>query len=139
MRLARHDVPFFVYNFQSQSILTRCSSVVARCVVQSSAEVKDVDENTLKVLVSYSYASSPPQVRTLLWDDIKWEVVPRKRDRSPLTDEEKQEKKEHKAALKTYQTSSARAAVGLHWLRPRRLHLRDAKRMGGGAHCHCFA
>ncbi|KAL9624870.1 MAG: hypothetical protein Q9160_000917 [Pyrenula sp. 1 TL-2023] len=66
----------------------------------SSAEVKDIDENTFIVVVGDSFETSSPRTRKLIYD-VYWTVIRAKKDK-PLTSEEEKEKKAHNEAMEAY-------------------------------------
>ncbi|USP72755.1 hypothetical protein yc1106_00029 [Curvularia clavata] len=105
--ISRLDAFFFVYKIQSESIIQKCYSVVACCVVESSVDAKDLNENTVKVVIGQAYGGSPASTQQLIWKQMYWDVF-RKKDKTPLTDDEVQEKKADATALKAYWDKMAR-------------------------------
>jgi hypothetical protein len=53
--ISRLDYYFFVYTFTSSELVRKQASLVACCVVESSAVVDDLDANTLRVLISRAF------------------------------------------------------------------------------------
>lgn len=55
----------------------------------------------MKVVIGQCFAASPQSTRQLIWKQMYWDVI-RKKEKTPLTAEEQQEKKDDNAALKAY-------------------------------------
>ena len=53
--ISRLDYFLFVYNFTSTDLVTKNVSLVACAVVESSAVIKDIDQNTLRVIISRAF------------------------------------------------------------------------------------
>lgn len=68
--ISRLDTLFFVYSFQSEGIMKLSQSVVAACVVKSSADTSAVDENTLRVLINQAFESSALELQVSIFEQI---------------------------------------------------------------------
>ncbi|CCO28715.1 hypothetical protein RSOLAG1IB_06141 [Rhizoctonia solani AG-1 IB] len=68
--ISRLDALFFVYNFSSEGLMKTAKSVVATCVVKSSADVREVDDNTLRVLVNQCFETSPLDLRKAIYGEL---------------------------------------------------------------------
>ncbi|CAE6463196.1 unnamed protein product [Rhizoctonia solani] len=68
--ISRLDALFFVYNFSSEGLMKTAKSVVAACVVKSSADVREVDDNTLRVLVNQCFETSPLDLRKAIYGEL---------------------------------------------------------------------
>jgi len=53
--ISRLDYYFFVYTFCSSELVKKKTSLIAVCVVESSAEIKDIDDNTLRVIIARAF------------------------------------------------------------------------------------
>lgn len=62
---------FFVYNFESEGLMKTANSVVASCVVKSSADTKAIDDNTLRVLVNECFETSSMDLRKAIYGEIR--------------------------------------------------------------------
>lgn len=69
--ISRLDTLFFVYNFSSEGLQKTAKSVVACCVVKSSADVKEVDDNTLRVLVNQCFETSDLSLRKAIYGELR--------------------------------------------------------------------
>jgi hypothetical protein len=69
--ISRLDTLFFVYNFSSEGLAKTAKSVVACCVVKSSADVKEVDDNTLRVLVNQCFETSDLSLRKAIYGELR--------------------------------------------------------------------
>lgn len=49
------DYYVFTYTFRSTELVRKRTSLVAACVVESSAHVRDIDPNTLRVIISRAF------------------------------------------------------------------------------------
>lgn len=88
---------FFTYNFESQSLYEVCQSVVACCVVVSSAKLDGINENTIRVLVNNGFENTSLQVRSLICDEMLCRVI----HKSSLADV-REDSKTHREALDKY-------------------------------------
>jgi hypothetical protein len=52
-----------VYNFTSEGLKKTAKSVVACCIVKSSADIREIDDNTLRVLVNQCFETSDLELR----------------------------------------------------------------------------
>ncbi|KAG8740580.1 hypothetical protein FRC11_000186 [Ceratobasidium sp. 423] len=68
--ISRLDALFFVYNFSSEGLMKTTKSVVAACVVKFSADVREVDDNTLRVLVNQYFETSPLDLRKAIYGEL---------------------------------------------------------------------
>ncbi|KAK4211497.1 hypothetical protein QBC37DRAFT_426769 [Rhypophila decipiens] len=69
--ISRLDTLFFCYNFESEGLKKTAKSVVACCVVKSSADVKEVDDNTLRVLVNQCFETSDLGLRKAIYGELR--------------------------------------------------------------------
>ncbi|KAI9766339.1 MAG: hypothetical protein M1840_006603 [Geoglossum simile] len=69
--ISRLDTLFFVYNFSSEGLQKTAKSVVACCVVKSSADIKEVDDNTLRVLVNQCFETSDLSLRKAIYLELR--------------------------------------------------------------------
>ncbi|MCJ1268274.1 hypothetical protein MMC22_008161 [Lobaria immixta] len=69
--ISRLDTVFFVYNFESEGLIKTANSVVASCVVKSSADTKAIDDNTLRVLVNECFETSSMDLRKAIYGEIR--------------------------------------------------------------------
>jgi len=53
--ISRLDYYIFTYTFCSTELVKKRTSLIACCVVESSADVRDIDSNTLRVLISRAF------------------------------------------------------------------------------------
>jgi len=53
--ISRLDYYFFVYTFCSSELVRKRTSLIAACVVESSAVVKGMDDNTLRVIIARAF------------------------------------------------------------------------------------
>ena len=53
--ISRLDYYIFTYSFSSTELARKKASVIACCVVESSANIKDIDPNTLRVIISRAF------------------------------------------------------------------------------------
>jgi len=53
--ISRLDYYIFTYSFCSTELARKKASVIACCVVESSANIKDIDANTLRVIISRAF------------------------------------------------------------------------------------
>ncbi|KAM6518973.1 hypothetical protein FALCPG4_012632 [Fusarium falciforme] len=63
--------PFLCYNFSSEGLQKTAKSVVACCVVNSSADIKEVDHNTLRVLVNQFFETSDLSLRKAIYGELR--------------------------------------------------------------------
>ena len=96
------DTFFFVYNFQSEALIQKTSSVVACCVVKSSADITNIDDNTFKVVVGNCFETSPPRIQRLIFGDIYWDIIRPKKSPPTLTPAEEKEKSSLKEEIDKY-------------------------------------
>ena len=64
--ISRLDYFIFTYTFASTSLAAKKTSLVAFGVVESSAIVKDIDPNTLRVIVNRAFRGGNLRHRTLV-------------------------------------------------------------------------
>ncbi|KAI8662097.1 hypothetical protein LRP88_12628 [Fusarium phalaenopsidis] len=69
--ISRLDTLFFCYNFSSEGLQKTAKSVVACCVVKSSADIKEVDDNTLRVLVNQCFETSDLSLRKAIYGELR--------------------------------------------------------------------
>ncbi|KAF5610420.1 hypothetical protein F25303_14532 [Fusarium sp. NRRL 25303] len=69
--ISRLDTLFFCYNFNSEGLAKTARSVVACCVVKSSADVTKVDDNTLRVLVNQCFETSELSLRKAIYGELR--------------------------------------------------------------------
>ncbi|KAF5017829.1 hypothetical protein F66182_10211 [Fusarium sp. NRRL 66182] len=69
--ISRLDTLFFCYNFTSEGLAKTAKSVVACCVVKSSADVTKVDDNTLRVLVNQCFETSDLSLRKAIYSELR--------------------------------------------------------------------
>lgn len=60
-----------MYNFESEGLTKVTKSVVAVCVVKSSADTTAIDDNTLRVLINESFESSQIDIRKAIYAEIR--------------------------------------------------------------------
>jgi hypothetical protein len=63
--ISRLDYYIFTYTFTSTELVKKKTSLIACCVVESSAVVKDLDENTLRVIINRAFRQGNIPFRTL--------------------------------------------------------------------------
>ncbi|KAF1974485.1 hypothetical protein BU23DRAFT_553181 [Bimuria novae-zelandiae CBS 107.79] len=68
--ISRLDIAFFVYNFSSEGLRKTAQSVVACCIVKSSANITKIDDNTLRVLVNQCFETSELQLRRAIYAEL---------------------------------------------------------------------
>ncbi|KAL1615221.1 hypothetical protein SLS54_009152 [Diplodia seriata] len=108
MGLCRLDVCFFSYIVKTKSVAETCQVVLACCVAVSSVAVADIEENTLRVIVRNSFYNHSPAVKKLVFDEMFWKIL-RKRDETPLTEEEQGELRNHKSTMEEYWKTAGKA------------------------------
>ena len=69
--ISRLDTLFFVYNFTSEGLMKTAKSMVACCVVKSSADITAFDDNTLRVLVNQCFETSEIQLRKAIYGELR--------------------------------------------------------------------
>ncbi|KAL0261342.1 hypothetical protein SLS55_002772 [Diplodia seriata] len=102
------DVCFFSYIVKTKSVAETCQVVLACCVAVSSVAVADIEENTLRVIVRNSFYNHSPAVKKLVFDEMFWKIL-RKRDETPLTEEEQGELRNHKSTMEEYWKTAGKA------------------------------
>ena len=65
--ISRLNSLFFVYNFSSEGLIKTAKSVVAYYVVKSSADIREVDDNTLRVLVNQCFETLDLSLRRAIY------------------------------------------------------------------------
>ncbi|KAF9630178.1 hypothetical protein BFW01_g359 [Lasiodiplodia theobromae] len=88
---------FFTYRFESQSLYEVCESVVACCVVVSSAKLDGINENTIRVLVNNGFEDTSSKIRNLICDEMLYRVIHR-----PSLADVQEDSKTHREAMKKY-------------------------------------
>ncbi|MCJ1361730.1 hypothetical protein MMC16_000830 [Acarospora aff. strigata] len=68
--ILRLDIFFFVYNFESASLVASARSVVAACVVQSAVDTNDIDDVTLRLLVNICFEASELTTREAIYGEL---------------------------------------------------------------------
>ena len=84
------DYYIFTYTFSSTELVKKKASLLACCVVESSAQIDDVDLNTLRVIVSRAFRGGdiPYATLTAIYAQLAT-VTNRPANGFSLTDEEK--------------------------------------------------
>lgn len=88
---------FFTYKFESQSLYEVCESVVACCVVVSSANLDGINENTIRVLVNNGFENTSRKVKNLICDEMLYRVIHR-----PSLVDLQEDSKTHREAMNKY-------------------------------------
>jgi len=107
--ISRLDTFFFVYNFSSEGLIKTAKSVVACCIVKSSADVTQVDDNTLRVLVNQCFETSELELRKAIYGELR-EALFNSKDPSYLKSLE-DARQAQADALKTWATPRLPALV----------------------------
>ncbi|KAJ1300807.1 hypothetical protein OPQ81_002447 [Rhizoctonia solani] len=68
--ISRLDTTYFVYTFKAEGFKKVVGSVVASCVVKSSAKTEAMSENTLKVLVNQCFDSVDVEKRKEIYHEL---------------------------------------------------------------------
>ncbi|MCJ1412367.1 hypothetical protein MMC19_006461 [Ptychographa xylographoides] len=69
--ISRLDTFFFVYNFSSEGLIKTAKSVVACCIVMSSADVSQVDDKTLRVSIDQCFETSELELRKAIYGELR--------------------------------------------------------------------
>lgn len=59
------DYYIFTYTFASTELVRKRTSLIACCVVESSADIKEIDSNTLRVIISRAFRGGDIPYSTL--------------------------------------------------------------------------
>ena len=59
-----------MYNFASAGLLKTARAVVACCIVKSSADIREIDDNTLRVLVNQCFETSELELRKAIYAEL---------------------------------------------------------------------
>ncbi|KAF9653445.1 hypothetical protein BDM02DRAFT_3125842 [Thelephora ganbajun] len=113
--ISRLDYFIFTYSFSSSELVKKRASLVACCVVESSAVVKDLDANTLRVIISRTFKGGdvPHFILTAIYSQLilaitgpLTAIVLSKQEKDDLAEWYKTDSK-HKAVRKQSDTSNS--------------------------------
>jgi hypothetical protein len=85
------DYYIFTYTFSSTELVRKRTSLIACCVVESSANIKDIDPNTLRVIISRAFRGGdvPRSTLTAIYAQLVM-AINEPTDGLSLTDNEKE-------------------------------------------------
>ena len=81
--IQRLDALYISYSFTSSAMTTLAQNMVACMIVKSSVDCKDLDDNTLRLIVSDSFPGTTKVKKAQLYEDLA-QVVLECLDYSPI-------------------------------------------------------
>lgn len=68
--IARLDALYLAYTFKSQSLVTNAQNMVACMVIKSSVDAKNMDDNTLRIIVNDSFPQATPASKASVYESL---------------------------------------------------------------------
>lgn len=109
--ITRLDGYFYVQSVSASALVSKKATVLGCMVVESSANVSDLDSNTLKALLDQSFKDMPPELQLAMYAQIAPGILKEQKDKPKIEAPTAEEKKALDEWFKAHPAKPAKPAI----------------------------